>query len=52
MEDGFHGRNSMLEHGQSLRSLPTEEDGVAETTPDEDTKTLIPSSSAPLGRRR
>ena len=41
----------MLEQGQSVRSPPTEEEGMAETTCDELTATPIPCPPALLGGR-
>jgi len=42
----------MLEQGQSVRSPPPEEEGVAETTCDEQTITPIPHPPVPLWGRR
>jgi len=40
-----------LEQGQSVRSLPPEEEGEAETVSDELTATPIPCPPMPLGGR-
>jgi len=42
----------MLEQRKSVRSLPPEEEGAAETTCDELTTTPIPHPPVPLGGRR
>jgi len=42
-------RDLTLEQGQSVRSPPPEEEGVAETTCDELTATPIPRPPVPLG---
>jgi len=42
----------MLEQGRSVRSLPPEEEGAAETRCDELTVTPIPRPPVPLGGRR
>jgi len=44
--------NFMLEQGKSVRSLPPEGQGAAETTCDELTVTPIPCHPAPLRGRR
>jgi len=41
-----------VEQGKSVRSLPPEEEGAAETTCDELTTTAIPRPPAPLEGRR
>jgi len=47
----FHERDLTLEQ-KSVRSLPCEEEGAAETKCDELTITYIPHPPAPLGGRR
>ena len=44
-----HERDLALEQGQSVRSPPPEEEGVAETTCDELTVIPIPRPPVPLG---
>jgi len=52
MEDCLHGRDLMLEQGQSVRSPPPERQGAAETTCDELTTAPTPRHPAPLRGRR
>jgi len=47
-----HERDLTLEQGKSVRSPPSEEEGVAEKTCDELTITPIPCPPAPLRGRR
>jgi len=47
-----HGRDPTLDQGQSVRSSPPEEEGVAETTCDELTAAPIPRPPVLLGGRR
>jgi len=47
-----HERNLKQEQGKSVRSLPCEEEGAAETTCDELTTAPIPCPPVPLGGRR
>jgi len=47
-----HEKDLTLEPGKSVRSLPPEEEGAAETTSDELTAAPIPCPSTVFGGRR
>jgi len=52
VENYLPGEGLTLEQGKSVRSLPPEEEGAAETTCDELTTIPIPRPAALLGGRR